>query len=89
LCEVDTFIVAYECSQVGDNIIIRSEGTTHLGTSDNCRNPEFRFAGNGEIVGTICGDKRYDGPIRTCNHSIKTPQTDIVAAIEKQKRSTD
>ncbi len=88
VCEVDTFIIAFECRQVGDNIIVHSQGITHIGTPVRCMNPEFRFADDGEIVGCGCGDKLYEGPPRSCNHSISTPQLDIVEAIEKALRQS-
>ena len=89
VCEVDTFILGFECRQIGDNIILPAQGITHMGTSEKCLNPGFFFGKEGEIVGCRCEDKLYDGPPRTCNHSIRTPQSDIVSAIEAQQRRED
>ncbi len=87
--EVDTFIIALECEQVGDNVILLPQGITHIGRPDGCLNPEFVFSDDGEILGCTCADKLYKGPRRICNHSITRPQSDIIAAIEKERRSTE
>lgn len=87
VCEVDTFVVAFECRQVGDNIILPAKGTTHICTSEKCYNPGYLFADDGEILGCTCDDKLYEGPRRTCNHTIQTPQSEIVWAIDKAQRS--
>ena len=83
VCEVDTFIVAYECERRGKDLMLRQDGITHIGISeDDCMNLEFMFADDGEILGCMCVDKLYEGPRRTCNHTIKTSQTDIIAMIK-------
>ncbi len=88
-CEVRDFVIAFECRQVGENIIIPAQGTTHLGTSELCYNPTFKFDERGEIMGCTCEDKLYDGPPRSCTHTIRTTQSDIVAAISAKLLSRE
>ncbi|MBE0644053.1 MAG: hypothetical protein IH600_08235 [Bacteroidetes bacterium] len=81
VCEINGVIFAFECYQEGRNILIKPDGTTHLGESDLCYNCAFLWDETGAIVGCGCEDKLYEGPKRTCNHSIFTPQRDIISAI--------
>lgn len=87
VCEVNDFVVAFECYRDGENVLIKPDGTTHLCTSEKCYNCAVSMTDSGEIIGCKCDDMGYDGTPRVSNHSIRTPQGDIITAILLKQQS--
>ncbi|MFZ1729874.1 MAG: hypothetical protein WBQ23_07170 [Bacteroidota bacterium] len=81
ICEVNDFVIGFECYRDGNTVFIKQDGITHIGTSEKCYNCVFSWTDSGEINGCSCDDKGYEGPERTCNHSIRSPQEDVITTI--------